>query len=299
MSKNAMNLPTETKIFRECEVLSNYDDSMGMRIKVKLHPEDTDCQTIEDLPYCFPLMPKIFQVLPKKGERVLVTTSTLDNTKSRRWYIGPIISQPYFMENDPFWLSSRALLDDGDNIVKPLKDPRLNPDNNGTLPDTEDVVINGRNNADVILKDSEVNIRAGFKKHPELQDSLQFNKESLAYLQMKYKRLYDNRNVAFDSSINIVADRINLLSRISKNQFKLTDPENNQLISDEEQRNILDNAHPLPFGDELIEYLKQLIEVIRTHTHPASMDPPTFTTPQLDVLNKDLNSMLSYAVRIN
>ena len=48
-----------------------------------------------------------------------------------------------------------------------------------------------------------------------------------------------------------------------------------------------------------MDFLKQLIEVIRTHTHPFAMDPPCFTTPQTKVLDTDLDAMLSNSIKIN
>ena len=160
-------------------------------------------------------------------------------------------------------------------------------------------VIQGRQNADLILKDNEVRLRCGFKREPNgnPQNTLLFNREDLSYIQMKYKKLKDHNKNDFASSINIVADRINLLSHDSKTPFTLNDRKS--LITDEELVKILEKAHPLPYGDELIEFLKQLIEVIRTHTHPFAMDPPCFTTPQDNVLNTDLDQMLSESIRIN
>ena len=114
---------------------------------------------------------------------------------------------------------------------------------------------------------------------------------------MRYKRLKDHNNNEFSSVVNVVADRINLLSHNSKNLFTMNDRKD--LITDEELLKILKQAHPLPYGDELIDFLKKLIEVIRTHTHPFSMDPPCFTTPQIEVLETPLENMLSQSIRIN
>ena len=290
--------PTDDKIFRECEVLSVIDDKAGLRIKVRIHPDDSDCPTIDDLPFCYPLMPKHFHINPKVGEMVLVITSVLGVTKGRRWFIGPIISQQYNLNYDPFNFSAKSILDNG-KFSTPLPRPELNPDNEGTYPDREDIAIQGRQNADLILKDSEVRLRCGFKKEPtgKPENTLLFNREDLSYIQMKYKRLKDHKGKDFSSSINIVADRINLLSHDSKTPFTLNDRK--ALITDEELVKILEQAHPLVYGDELVEFLKQLIEVIRTHTHPFSMDPPCFTTPQTKVLNTDLDEMLSNSIRIN
>ena len=289
-------VPSDDKIFRECEVLSVVDDKGGLRIKVRFDPEDNHLRDSE-LPYCYPLIPKHFHINPKVGEFVLAITGRLGVANGRRWFIGPVISQQYALNEDSF-LSAHSILDNG-RTMQPLPRPDLNPDNEGSYPEREDVAVQGRKNADLILKDNEVRLRCGFKSRPDgrPEDTLLFNREDLSYIQMKYKRLKDRQGNDFSSSVNIVADRINLLSHDSKTPFTLNDRK--ALITDEELLNILEKAHPLPYGDELITFLKQLIEVIRTHTHPFAMDPPCFTTPQTDVLNTNLDEMLSQSVRIN
>lgn len=286
-------------VIRLCEVLSVEDDQAGLRIKVRLW-EDSESlyPTIEDLPYCYPLLPKHIHLNPKIGETVLVLLSDLDGANSQRFFIGPLISQQYALDFDPYFFQSRCLLNGG-NSAKPLPNPKMNPDNNGSLPDREDIALQGRKNADLILKDNEIRLRCGFKKssNGKTVDALLFNKEDLSYIQMRYKKAKDQNNKDYSSVINVVADRINLLSHDSKDYFTLNDP--NKLITDEEMLKILKTAHPLPYGDELIDFLKKLIEVIRTHTHPMSMDPPCFSTPQLDVLQTNLNDFLSQSIRIN
>ena len=286
-----MSAPSDDKIFRECEVVSVNDEQACLRIKVRLHPED-NYTADEDLPYCFPLMPKHFQVNPKVGEMVLVITSRLGASQSRRWFIGPIISQQYMLGEDPFMSATTQYL-------KMLPRPELNPENEGSYPDREDVAVQGRKNADLILKDNEVRLRCGFQKEPNglPKNALLFNKEDLSYIQMKYKRMKDHKGKTFNSAINIVADRINLLSHDSITPFTLNDKK--ELITDKELIKILEQAHPLIYGDELVDFLKQLIEVIRTHTHPFAMDPPCFTTPQTKVLDTDLDAMLSNSIKIN
>ena len=286
-----MAVPSDDKIFRECQVVSVNDEQACLRIKVKLDPED-NYTADEDLPYCFPLLPKHFQVNPKVGEMVLVITSRLGVSQSRRWFIGPIISQQYMLEEDRFMSATTQYL-------TPLPRPELNPENEGSYPDREDVAVQGRKNADLILKENVVRLRCGFKKEPNglPKNSLLFNKEDLSYIQMKYKRMKDHKGNTFNSAINIVADRINLLSHDSTTPFTLNDKK--ELITEKEMIKILETAHPLIYGDELVNFLKQLIEVIRTHTHPFSMDPPCFTTPQTKVLDTDLDSMLSQSIKCN
>lgn len=291
-------------IFRECEVLMTEnllgDNKGGLRIKVRIQPDDNDCEKIEDLPYCYPLMPKHFHINPKQGEMVLVVLGTMGVLKGRRWFIGPIISQQYALNYDPFKYSARSLLDNG-IVAAPLPRPDLNPDNKGTYPDQDDIALQGRQNADLILKDQEVRLRCGFKREPNgvPKNTLLFNKEDLSYIQMKYVKngIVGKNERRFSSVINVVADRINLLSHDGKRYYKLNDPE--ALIPDSEIAAIDKTAHPLVYGDELITYLKKLIDVIRTHTHPFSMDPPCFTEPQLNTLDEDLDIMLSETVKIN
>lgn len=286
-----MSVPSDDKIFRECAVESVNDENACLRIKVRLQPEDNNT-AVEDLPYCFPLLPKHFQVNPKVGEMVLVITSRLGVSQSRRWFIGPIISQQYMLREDPFISATTG-------YFSLLPRPELNPENEGSYPDREDVAVQGRKNADLILKENEVRLRCGFQKEPNglSQNSLLFNKEDLSYIQMKYKRMKDHKGKTFNSAINIVADRINLLSHDSTTPFTLNDTK--ELITEKELKKILEKAHPLIYGDELVNFLTQLIEVIRTHTHPFAMDPPCFTTPQTKVLDTDLDAMLSQSIKCN
>ena len=286
-----MSVPSDDKIFRECSVVSVNDENACLRIKVRLQPEDNNT-AVEDLPYCFPLLPKHFQVNPKVGEMVLVITSRLGVAQSRRWFIGPIISQQYMLREDPFISATTG-------YFSLLPRPELNPENEGSYPDREDVAVQGRKNSDLILKENEVRLRCGFQKEPNglSQNSLLFNKEDLSYIQMKYKRMKDHKGKTFNSAINIVADRINLLSYDSTTPFTLNDTK--ELITEKELKKILEKAHPLIYGDELVNFLTQLIEVIRTHTHPFAMDPPCFTTPQTKVLDTDLDAMLSQSIKCN
>ena len=253
-----MSAPSDDKIFRECEVVSVNDEQACLRIKVRLHPED-NYTADEDLPYCFPLMPKHFQVNPKVGEMVLVITSRLGVSQSRRWFIGPIISQQYMLGEDPFMSATTQYL-------TPLPRPELNPENEGSYPDREDVAVQGRKNADLILKDNEVRLRCGFKKEPNglPKNTLLFNKEDLSYIQMKYKRMKDHKGNTFNSAINIVADRINLLSHDSTTPFTLNDRK--ELITEKELLKILETAHPLIYGDELVNFLLKLSEHIHIHS---------------------------------
>ena len=289
---------TNPVIIRFCQVLSVIDDNDGLRIKVRLYPEDAVYKKDDDLPYCFPLIPKHVHINPKVGECVLVILSSMDQSESNRFFIGPLISQPYFLNFDHFYGNSRSLLKGGE-FLTPLPKVEMNPENDGTLPDRDDIALQGRGNSDLVLKDSELRLRCGFKKEPNgaPKNTLLFNREDLSYIQMRYRDAKDEKNREYRSCINIVADRINLLSHDSKDIFTLNDKK--ELITDDEQLKILKEAHPLVYGDELISFLEKFLQVFLTHTHPFSMDPPNLTTPQLEVMNMPIENMLSQSIKIN
>lgn len=294
------NNDTNSSIIAITKVVSVKDDKGGNRIKVRITPYDSIYQNDEELPFCFPLLPKYVHVYPKVGECVLVIWQNPDSKSSQRFYIGPIISQDYGLDNSPFDTHAKSLLI-GKPLYPPLPNPVMDPENDGTLLEKDDISIRGRKNADIILKPNELRLRCGFLKNDgngSVSEKLHFNKADLSYIQMKYnQKMKDEKGREFSSLINIVADRINLLSHDSNTNFNLCDRKN--LVSEEELTKIMEKAHPLPYGDELMEFLKKFIEVFRNHTHPYVMLPPTFNEADKKVLDTVLDDYLSISVKIN
>lgn len=283
-------------ILREAKVISVNDEYNANRIKVRIGGLDAN-KNDNELPYCFPLLPNLIHIRPKNDESVIVLLEKNGSPTTNRFYIGPILSQQYFYNHDFYDLTAFNML--LNRKMEPVQNPDCDPLNKGTLPNTEDIALIGRENTDVVLKTNELRLRCGYKSNPcgPVKQRLFFNTVDPAYIQLKYKKLIDNNNKEINSFINIVADRINLLSRDSKTFFKLTDQED--LITDGTMKKILDEAHPLVYGDELVAFLKQFVEIFRAHTHPFSMKTPSFTKNDNTVLGKNLNEMLSDAIRIN
>jgi hypothetical protein len=99
------------------------------------------------------------------------------------------------------------------------------------------------------------------------------------------------------SVVNVVADKINFISHNGEHTFNLTDPKG--LITDEEQVKINNEAHPIVYGDTLVEFLELVKKYVSLHVHayhglPA--DPSTVTT---DVLRFDLDSILNKNINSN
>lgn len=312
-----INEKSKSKIIRFCKVLlveggeDGNSEYGGLRIKVRLEPEDGTILDDNDLPYCYPLLPKMVHINPKVNETVMVILSESTSPQGQRAFIGPVISQPYFMNMDYHDTTSMSLLNG-----KQLSEPRFNPQNNvanrGTLPEREDIAILGRLNSDIILKPEEIRIRVGAKKNPKAlnpTDRLVFNDVDMGYIQMRYDNftktqlVYKNGETSiekvqdFKSIVNVVADRINLLSYDSPDCFKMNDRE--ELITKDEIFKILENAHPVIYGDDFMAFMDKLIQIFKNHTHPFSMLPPVFASPDIEVLSTNTKQFLSKSVRVN
>lgn len=284
----------DSNVVRICKVMSVTDDTDGKRIKVRLFPDDNNV-TDEDLPYAFPLLPKILHVEPKVGESVLIILGQLDNGQSNRYYIGPVISQPQKMIEDPHEFSARSLLKGA--IVGPETAPSVNPATEGSQPNFEDVAIIGRHASEIFLKDKEIQLRCGVHSTNNTSDLI-FNKLDPSYIQMKYHEPMDNGNGnTYKSQINVVADKINLLSHQSTTQFDLTDKK--ELVDDEAMEDIIKRAHALPYGDLLVDFMKLLIRSYATHVHSYPGNPPIQDDTFKQVLSYNLNSILSPSIKIN
>ena len=96
----------------------------------------------------------------------------------------------------------------------------------------------------------------------------------------------------------MVANKINLLSNVKgANNFKLTNPKS--LIDDKEQEKINNQAHPIVYGDVLVEFLELVKKYVSLHVHPyhgIPADPSTVTT---NVLGFDLNKILNENINTN
>lgn len=285
------------------QVESVTDDADGGRIKVRIVSDGN--KTIQELPYAFPLLPKSFKSSPKVGECVLVITSELNNNESNRYYIGPIISQPQYNMYDPYDYgrgSAISLLQGGE--IEPLEKISNYNDTTGAFPDNNDIALVGRKSEDIILKPNEVDIRCGIRTeannlgNDNLFGEVVFNKQNPSYIQLKYgKNLLQNQEKPTNSLVNIVADKINLISHQDPNAFNLVD--NKELIKNEDLKDIVEKLHQVPYGDILVDMLNKIINAIVNHVHPYPGLPPCKEQYILRASEIDLNTLLSDSVRIS
>ncbi len=109
----------------------------------------------------------------------------------------------------------------------------------------------------------------------------------------------EKSNSKKSSVINVVANKINFISHDGEHTFNLTEPKEGKLITDEEQEKINKEAHPLVYGDILVEFLELVKKYVSSHVHPyhgLPSDPSTITT---NVLRFDLNTILNKNINSN
>lgn len=297
------------------QVISTEDSAHGGRIKVKLKQDyvnfnkslDDEENSFLD---AFPLLPKVFQSIPKEGESVFVFTREIGNDKSQRYYLGPIISQPQFMEKD-LYPQSISL-----TKYKNLKYPpyqtidEYKEKTSGAFPELEDIAVVGRKGEDIILKDDEIDLRCGIRTkdesgNPSLAGNVIFNTQNPSYLQLKYKSSGISNKPLQEamSMVNIVADKINLISYKNEEDKNHGKPlaQNGKILTNEDMDNIMEKLHQLPYGDILCEYLEILKTAFLNHVHPyPGIRPCQSGTPAMEAAVKlDFNKTLSPNVRIS
>jgi hypothetical protein len=184
MSGNYYNNSTNTDtvpIIKVGEVISVLDTTKSGRIKVRITGVD-DLETDSTLIDCVPLLPKYLSTLPKVGECVFVfqyeykVGTPTTSFKSKRFWIGPLITQPTKLSGEDY-NDALSILPDG---YKKLKDPNVEL---GVYGDDDDITLQGRYNTDIIQKDRQIWIRTG--KFTE-GDPKKYNKKDLGFIQLKY-----------------------------------------------------------------------------------------------------------------
>ena len=278
------------------EVWDINDPEKCGRIKVKVGRYDTK---EEDTNWCYPLLPQIMHILPKKGETVIVLLAEANNTSSTKYYIGPIISQPHKMNEDLYYGDARKIFNDGGKLDNPNYEV-------GTFCEDSDIALYGRKGCEVILKENDIRIQSGVRVGSKDNFKEGFNEISPSYLKLKYyptdqifnNKHFNNSNDVYNSTATLVADEISLISNKSGRLFKDKNGRND-LLSDEVIKKILEESHPMVYGDVLIEYLHFLNEKFLEHTHHIDNNPPVLSNNGREkLLSYDFNKILSKHIKL-
>lgn len=311
-SSNFGNKASITNIYIG-EVIRNDDPSDMGRIKVKINGLDKSVEknNTDELPWCFPMIPKYLGIIPQLKESVMIFMFGSESKFENRLYIGPIISQPQNLNFDPYHFSALAGFTFGaqEPGISPSRLPKLK----GVYANKNHIVLQGRENTDIIFKDNELLLRAGkFIKESDKDLNITFNTINPAFIQIRNDVNITNKNNKNNKPekitvTNIVSNKINLLThKDGSPRFNLSDQD--MQITDEELAKILETAHQLGFGDIQLEYLKLLKDAFLNHVHNGSGSNPTDLTGSGNKLSVETfknkadaleAQMLSKNIRIN
>ena len=285
-------------------IVINDEDPLGMkRVIARIISLDEtgrnnggrDRDTPDDkLPFCVPMMPNHIHIMPLEGEMVYVILENPSDNSAPRYYMGCQI-------NSQFKLKFQSYVEA--NEVFKYTDFNLNQNKSGNeeaatiFPKVGDIALQGRTDADLILRPREVFLVAGkFDK-----GTLKVNKESPSNFQLIQKENDDEELIASYSQANLVSTNINLFSPRGKfRDAGIAEFEKNEDIKSFVE--IADTLHPAVFGDELVKLLDLIVKVMLNHIHTPQM--PLVPFPESEELSSytvegELQNIISNHIRIN
>jgi hypothetical protein len=135
--------------------------------------------TDETLVLCIPLLPEFFHIRPQVGEMVFVLMENPQDVAGVRYWIGPIISSKLKLKFQSYEDSFKMF-----NKTDSITNAKINSsiDLSTIFPGNADVAVQGRDDADLILKSREVLLIAGKLSSSQTQT---VNTECPSYLNLK------------------------------------------------------------------------------------------------------------------
>ncbi len=285
-------------------IVVSTDDPLGQnRIKARIIALDNSGEVIggkdrdvpnENLVYCVPLLPEFFHVRPLVDEMVFIILENPSDNSAPRFWIGPIISSQIKLKYQSYQEAIKMFDVSSFNVNLALNN---NFKADAVLPQQADVAIQGRDDADLILRQREAFLSAGKFK----PNSVQVNTDSPSNIQLRQVDNNTSGKLKSFSQANVQSSNVNIYSPIGK--FRSKDLEKFE-VSDllESFGDLAKKLHPAVFGDELIKLLDLMIRVILTHIHTPQS--PLLPTPESQTLlgysiTGDLQKLISNTVRIN
>lgn len=260
----------------------------------------------KDLVYCYPLIPEFFHVRPiaqqvddagnviAQGEMVWVILENSSDDSAPRYWVGPIISSQLKLKFQAY-AEAVKMTDITPFNVNIATNNNFKVDN--LLPGPADVAVQGRDDADLILKPRQLILSSGKFK----PNSINPNDVSPSNLTLTQ---FDNNKIGplkTFSQANIQSSNINIYSPIGKFRDKnLANFEINENLKS--FGDLADTLHPAVLGDELVKLLDLIIRVLLTHIHTPQN--PLLPTPDSSALlgytvQGELQNIISKVVRIN
>lgn len=247
------------------------------------------------LPFCIPMQPNHVHIRPLVGEMVFIMFENPKDLSSTRYWMGPIISSKLNLIGQTF-LSANGIFEKTEFNQQSKMNNQAGA--LAVMPQQGDVALQGRGDADLILKPREVFLTAG--KFENKTDSFKLNTKTPLYLQLKQ---FDSSEKNPFSQANLHSTNINLFSPIGKFRDaelgKKYEPSNKEL---EYLGELANSLHPSVFGDEMIKLLDLIIKVLLNHIHTPQKSAVTNAfTKELSEYTIDgkLQDLISKIVRLN
>jgi hypothetical protein len=248
----------------------------------------------EKLPFCVPMLPEHFHVRPLVGEMVYIFLENPSDNSAPRYWIGPITTSKLKLKFQDYKEAVKIFEYTIFNINQKVENK---PKAATAFPEQADVAVQGRGDADLMLRQREAYLVAGKFK----PNSLDINTDTPSYLQLKQ---FDNVTVGplkAYSQANLQSTNINIFSPIGK--FRNKDLANFEKNEDLKSLGDFANSlHPMVLGDEVVKLLDLIIRVLLTHVHTSQN--PLLSIPESQALQEytvdgSLQNLLSKFVRVN
>jgi len=254
----------------------------------------------EDLPFCNPMVPEFLHVRPLEGEMVMIMLENPSDNSAPRYWMGPVITSQ-------LKLKYQAYKDANDSFKRTTffgdKNLQSNPDAFDLVPQQADIAIQGRDDADLILRPRTAILTAG-KFEPGTLDPNITTPCSITIKQIDAVVNEKDEEIAprFSQS-NIYSTSINLWSPNGKFRNKAVGEKLESANDALEYLGELANTlHPVPFGDELVRLLDVIVRVMLNHVHhpqTALLETEDSNTLSEYTLDGRLQELLSKFVRVN
>lgn len=283
-NQNSLNTTSRTRNIYWGEVISIDDETESGRIKIRV-PEFDKKIGNTNLVWSYPILPKFFHIYPKIGEVVRILIEDTTYPQRNRFWIGSVISQLQKIKDDNIYT---ALSSTPDAVLKPDVALSKTPTAKGVFPEIEDVALIGRDNTDVILRENEIELRAGKHNRNDVTN-LNVKNPSSIKLSFDYNKT-TNTNV---SNNIIMADKIALISHDGTPNFKKV------RVDQTERERIFEQGHPIGRGDVIVEAFEIIRQALLTHIHPYDKLPVDKSGIIIDLEKIDFNAILQRNIVTN
>lgn len=250
----------------------------------------------EQIPFAVPMMPNHFHIVPLEGEMVYILLENPSDNSAPRYYMGAQINSPFKLKFQSYDEANRVFKNTDFNLNK---DKDSNLETAVTFPRIGDIAIQGRTDADLILRPREVYLVAGkFDK-----GTTNVNKTTPSVIQLAQLENPEEEEelIPSYSQANITSTNINLYS--IRGKFRGEDLADFEINEDLKSfGDLAGTLHPAVLGDELIKLLDLIVRVMLNHIHTPQM--PLVSIPESEELSSytvegNLQRIISNHLRIN